>query len=398
MQKLIDFFLTFAIFFPYIGFVNNIDIQPNFFFLGIIFLFVALIISRIKVNANVFYVYIIIFLFIIIRFSLELELLDYKYISTYIIAITTPFLLHIVLHNNLIYISEKKLTFILLIYILVGIIQLIHPMFLTGLVSRSEDAIMMLVSSGRGVRSLTAEPARFGEILLILNILFVYLIMNRESDDGKIKHSIIITIILLLCNILISQSSYSVFLHTISTIVLFIVLKKFYIIALLSAPLMLIIPTLLSGDNYRIYIIFHSLLSDTDYLLQQGAFMRLMNVPISLNNLTYYGIFGSGNSNSEYYSSIYTFIGNYHYIVSNRNHGGVIEYLLKFGVLSFPIFIIYIYIMKNILKLNYKLGNKHIRMGIFFCISLLIVSLQDGSPANPLMWFSLIFIFINSNY
>ena len=130
----------------------------------------------------------------------------------------------------------------------------------------------------------------------------------------------------------------------------------------------------------------------------QGAIKRLFNVPITLNNLFYFDWYGAGANPASSISSIPTPLGTFEYPVRSRGYGGYIEYLLKFGILSLPIMAILFYWLNEIRKIVIRIDGKPYYLGYFFSITLFILTFQDGSPANPLSIFLLIYIYLKGNH
>jgi hypothetical protein len=124
--------------------------------------------------------------------------------------------------------------------------------------------------------------------------------------------------------------------------------------------------------------------------------VRALNVPLTFVNLSYFGLWGAGNSSLSFLGQIDLGVGVLEYAIFNRLYGGFIEYVLKMGVLSIPLIIGYLYMMTTIARIKFRIGG-HLRSGGFiFAGMLFMLSLQDGSLASPLMIFSVIYIFLES--
>ncbi|WP_305463966.1 hypothetical protein [Photobacterium leiognathi] len=320
------------------------------------------------------------------------EFITYKYILTYVFVFFNVFFIQWYINNNALDVNIKFVTFVFFVYAIVGIIQFYFPSFLSGFVSRGEAAVFTFSESGRGVRSLSPEPATLGKVFNILFVLSIFLLIK---DSLKLDYAKIYTVILIYLFAIggISRSAYAFAIFLILVFpLLFIINRKlffiFVIIAMFSLPLIATVNGYFS--EVRMFKMFDLLYNEPSMLLQQGAIRRLLNIPISINNLQYFGFFGAGNSPLRYESVLNTPIGQLQYTAFNRNLGGYIELVLKFGILSLPIFFIYLKSLFKIIKNKYY--GSEISIGFWLAFSVLTLTIQDGSPTLALSWFLLLYI------
>lgn len=393
-MRFLKILLIVFLFFPFVGVIPGIDVQPLFFLYGSSLL-TFLSLFKIKVPRKALITLITLFTLFFLRFFFELEHLNFRYISTYLISISTPFLIYTFIINDFLVINKRVVFYVLAIYLSIGAIQLYEPDFLAWLVSRSVDQVQTLVRSGRGVRSLASEPSNFGKLITGLNILLIFFFL-RDGKKSSIQNSINVSFLLVFLNAILAQSAYSVGFHLIFIFIYMLCLRKAKYLFWYGGFLGILFigyEILLYGLESRLIKIFSALFNNPEFLMQQGAFKRLMNVPISIKNISFYGFLGAGNNPSTYYSSIYVIIGEYKYLASNRNLGGFIEYFLKFGLFSTPFYMVYTVILYRISRVKTFINNRKYNIGIFLSLALFIYSFQDGSPVNPITWFMILYIY-----
>ena len=287
------------------------------------------------------------------------------------------------------------------IYILVGLIQFQIPDFLSFLVATKDTGELML-ATGRGMQSLSAEPSNLGNILVLLNIIYIFNSLTNQRKFVSYRHLYLITFSFFIMNCLISQSLYSCSYHLLSLIAISSILNVrvtiIIVLAMIFSFISIITSLAIAFPEARIVYLLGVLVENPNLLLQQGAIVRALNIPISLLNLSYFGIWGSGNINVSWSASLETGIGMLSTTIGNRLYGGFMEYVLKMGILCFPLIIIYLYMIWTISQANFKeLGHSRFA-GVIFSLMVLIFSLKSGSPASPLMIFFVIYIFIRSKY
>lgn len=334
--------------FPFVGIFKGIDIQP-FFFLGIIayLLFGNLIIKPQSLLLAMLLIFPALFWG------------NFKFLFQTIVFIVT-----FSLANNFISGLDKKiLALVFLVYVLVGVIQLWHPLFMSGVLNRSAELVTMASDSGRGVRSLTAEPSDLSRMFLLLNILYLV-------ADGKKTHSILF----LLGSVVISQSAYGVIIHVIA---LFLLMTGGIYVFLSYAALafvLLYLPFLLFPGS-RFVLAMDWLLNNRKMLLTQGAFKRVLNVPITFHGISHYGLLGSEYFPSVVKSTMTTPIGGMKFYIQHRNLGGLFELVLRYGLFGIPV------LLHILFPFRYWRSSK-----FRYFILILLIGCQDGQVLHPLYW------------
>ena len=390
--------LLLSIFFPEVGVVSAIDIQPNFLLLSVIVLIFSA--QFIKISMATFQYFLVCMLCLWLSIFVHFSNVNHIYILTYSAALITVFSCYLLCSNHCLNFSNNFLLGICFVYFFVAFLQYFIPDFLISLVTR-ELGTGDLVSSGRGMMSLTGEPSHFGKTITIINILYAFKVLVKGEQTFRNIGLVWISVILFVLNCMLSQSFYACFFHLLCLIaIIYLINRKLAILAiglLVFTAISLIGIVTLAFPELRIVNILALLINDPEILLKQGAMVRALNVPLSLYNLKYFGIWGSGNSPDLFITHIDLGIGTLSYVVSNRLYGGAVEYVLKMGLLSIPIIMGYIYMIVSIgrVKLLVGRGGRR-RVGVIFSAMLVALSLQDGSPASPLMIFTVIYLFIES--
>jgi len=198
-------------YFPFVGFVPNMDLQPLFFASAVIFLFLF----GLKIKVDLFFL----FLLIISLFSITLQFVfweensDFKYFITYLMALFAIFFFYVCLAEGAdVFLSSRLILVSFIVYASVGMVQLIYPDFLANAVTRSVDAALSYAETGRGARSLTGEPSSLGKVFSLLNALYVlHLVWYKKSINAN--KLILISFVFLGASILISRSAYAVIVH-----------------------------------------------------------------------------------------------------------------------------------------------------------------------------------------
>jgi hypothetical protein len=202
-------------------------------------------------------------------------------------------------------------------------------------------------------------------------------------------------------NVILARSFYSMTMHLLVLGSILFFYNKYFLVkgvCVLAAIVWIVYKLDMSAMGIRIIDIAYILAYNPEAILQQGAMKRVMNISLSLNSLELFGIFGAGNNPATYYTSISTPIGTLYYVVGNRGFGGVVEFIMKFGVLSTPFIAVYCYFLYSISTRVVSHGPKKYRLGMLFSILLFIISFQDGSPAKPLVVFVVMYIFVKLRY
>jgi len=395
--RLIGILLALTVLFPEVGLVSFSDVQPNFFILSA--LCILVLVTKIKLSIRMSSYFTVCILCLVLSFIAHNENVTLFYVLKYCISLLTFLFCYILCSNKILVISNKLIIVSIFIYLFVGLVQFIIPDFLTSLVTRGLTTTD-LASSGRGMMSLTGEPSHFGKVITILNVLFVFKSLVDEEKGHNYGSLQWFTITLFILNCLISQSTYACFFHFICLIGIFYILNRRLAYVFMALVFFGSVSTItflnLMFPEARIAQILNLLLTNPEMLLQQGAIVRFLNVPLTFVNLSYFGLWGSGNSSLVFSGQVDLAVGVLEYVIWNRLYGGFIEYVLKMGVLSIPLVIGYLYMMITIARLKFTISGHTRSGGIFFAGILFMLSLQDGSLASPLMIFTVIYIFLEA--
>ena len=381
----IDRALLFFALFPYIGFFPGVDVQPVFIFLALFFL----LISNVKVPLAG-----IVFLFLSSavfggRILFQHSPADLFSILSLSVGLVTPLVMFLLVRDRWNVLPVKILWLCLFLYLCVGVANLFYPKFLAGLVQR--DNIDLLLETNRGVRSLTGEPSDFGRIILVFNFLLVFqfLIVDKSKSVSWCFWS---SIFLLALNVVLTQSFYAAAFHF-AFLCLFVFFFSFkhaiFLLIFTGLGIGLLLPLMGGG---RFALIYTALFEDFDLILQQGAFSRVVNVPISIVGGLLHGPFGAGVSDRVVSGTLDFGLFSYGFEVGERSLGGVVEYFLRFGVISLPVFMIYFYFVFSVAKVRVYLGRNRYLAGLFGSIMMFCLSFLDGSPANPLTWLCFFYV------
>jgi hypothetical protein len=397
LSKLFGIVLLCSIVFQSVGVLPNADTQPNFVVLSLLFMLVC--VGHLKYENISFLIFVGSYMFLLVAFIFQSEYILLKYFLTYTVSVVSFFTLFVLVKNKVLHPTSNFILSVTSIYAFVGVVQFFIPDFLSFLVTRSVDAALSFSETGRGRRSLTGEPAHLGKVFIILNVLFLFDMCISKKSIFKPNQLIVVSVLFLLVNTLISQSFYAIFFHaSILAILIFFVDKIMftYLSVVLATFLGFFISFIndLSSD-IRFVNILTLIINTPSELLNQGAIRRVFNVPLSLNNLKYFEWYGSGSDPKTFVAALNTPLGVLHYSGLNRAYGGVIEFALKFGALSIPLFITYFFLLFRISAVRIKFKEKNINIGLFFALSIFILTFQEGALAKPLPMFLLIYIYIN---
>ncbi|WP_254277482.1 hypothetical protein [Halomonas sp. 3H] len=404
VNKFFTLIVLISLFFPYVGFVSGIDVQPLFVFFLLPSVFLALSVS-VPLKATLVF---LLSIFTLILYGLVFGYsVTSKFILTYLFAVTTVYFIYIYIKNYNIDIGLKFVFFVLSCYIGVGLVQLFFmPEFLAGLVHRDSAVVHILKESGRGARSLTGEPSHLGKVITLMNVLMLYIIMKENSYgfSSRLNMSFVASFLLLALSGLVARSAYAFAVHLSVVLFFFVsVMKAKTVIRIISSiSLMFIFFILLHlfdvMSGTRIEAMFLLAFNNPEALLQQGAARRVFNIPLSLNNLRYFGIFGSGERESVYNAVLWTPIGDLSYFANYRNLGGLIEFVMRLGVFSFPFLLVFLLFSIRVLRLNsFSDLFGYSGFGFFVLYSFLITMVQDGPFVLPIGWFVFIYIVLDSD-
>ncbi|CAK4070525.1 hypothetical protein [Vibrio sp. 16] len=387
-----------SVFFQAVGFIPGIDTQPNFILLFLVFL--PLMCNHLIISVRSLLVVCVLVCILLLAFFFHADNITLKTALTYLAPIAIAFAIFTLMSSGYFTLSSKFLIFVVIVYLLAGIGQFVKPDFLSFLVTRSVDAALSFSESGRGVRSLTGEPAHFGKILIIINVFFVLVYAVEKNfifSRHDVNYIMWISFLLFVANLLVPRSFYSAFNHFLVWFFLTLFLKPRLafgiLLCLLFVGLYLGASIFIYESDVRLLNILKYMLYEPQRLLEFGAFRRVMNIPLTFYNLSYFGPFGAGDSGFSTYASFQTPLGELRYNVFGRLYGGVLEYLLKFGVFSLPVVGCVIYFMFSSFKFKVSINGRVKKLGLWLFCALFLVLFQDGAPAKPLPIFLLIFTF-----
>ena len=379
------------IFFPYVGFIKGIDLQPFYLLFLIIIFMINITIGKIIIkNKALLFSILVTILLATFRYLYEFTY-DYEggYHRVFISCISHLItgLLIVLLYPNLKRgISLKFLKYVTLTYIVIGLIQLFfYEQFLSFLVFRGYQE---LISTGRGMRSLVSEPSVLSYTLIILNGL--YLIKRSEEKEMTIKALLISSLVFILANIIISQSLYGIFIHIIP-FSFYLLRKRILLFSLIFAiGYFAFFKILTLSLDLRSLNLIKALVYNPESLLIEGAMKKLFNIPISIFASLKFGFFGSGFLDANEIILNLKIFPEFPmtFEVGNKNAGGLIELFLQIGFLSIFLFLIIGRKFINLLKYNNSIDLLLILMWLF-------TGFSYNSYGNPMHWILLLFIFNN---
>lgn len=375
------------ILFPFVGFFPGVDVQPFAF----LFCFLVVIANFKKITIHYSFLFLFLYMLIIVLVY-TLFYVEMLFFIKEIFFALSFFVIGILVKSKIIMLKGKHLKYCFIIYSLVGCVQLVSPEFLTFLVSRSEEQVMMAVDSGRGVRSLTGEPSHLGKIYVVLNFLLIYAYARKcqhNNDFNTHFYKVFgLSIIFFLLNLILARSAYMLVIHLMMLSGFVLLFRaRFFFIFLFVAMAPIVFYLNISEDSSRISFLLNIALNNPELLMQQGAFRRLVNIPIIFNNLAFFGPLGAGASDMVFQTSLSTPLGEYFYLARSSNLGGGFEYLLKYGLFAIPAFA---YIAYRLLLLFKIYSNKALAFFLFSCLS--VILFQDGSISNPLTLYLFYFV------
>ena len=376
-----------ALFLPFVGPFKSIDVQPIFFFL----LTVWLVTSTKRISLTYWIVFLSGASLICTAWIIHSETITTKTIATHGLGIISPFLIITFIKNSSHIIDSKAVLFFSLIYIGIALIQLtVDPEFLVFLTGRSVENVALLTESGRGVRSLTGEPSHFGRVLLCLNAIYA-LRSELYSGNRKAKNILKVSFLFLLASAVLAQSAYAVLLHLIFVLSILYSTAGFRLIAfsIFSLPFIAISIEIARGfdtTSSRLMLILFSILENPEMIVAQGAFDRVLNIPLSIYGWILSGPFGAGDSERIYEGVTSIFGANYFFSIGNRNLGGLLEYNLKYGALAIPIALLASITILRLMFFSFGAGPPIKRVFFPVSIACFFLIFQNGSVLDPLAW------------
>ena len=372
-MKFILAILAVITFFPYIGPLEGLDLQPFF----LIALFILLIKDRF--NFELHHI-IIVTIFALIIMTYNFFPTNASLVDNYFIPLIFLIFVLLILGSRGGNITQLNSYFILkvsYIYIFIGFVQIFYPSFLTQLVSRSTDAVAILVESGRGVRSLCPEPSQFGRLLVSLNALYILLAIKEKLRPQRV---LFVCSFFLISNTLLAQSLYSVFVHCI-VLGSFVFICNFFkwshrLIGIFACTLAVFMFSFYLADS-RILTLIPLFIENIDSIFNYGASNRLMNTIVSLKAGIFNGsIFGYYFSDSNFIK-----VMGQDFYLQPKLHGGYMELVYRFGIFG-------LLGITFILFLTFQSKNGFLtrvkRINFFIITYLFIVPFQYGPILSPL--------------
>ncbi|OAH06920.1 hypothetical protein pfor_22c2456 [Rhodobacteraceae bacterium SB2] len=352
VKRLASYLSLLLISFPYVGFIPNFDTQPLFV--------LPLILLTFFTKFSIFSVLLFVSLAGIFLLGTLVNIDKHSARSlVHFCALIAYFLIYINYEELKRFFTEKFFRVVIYVYLAVGCVQLLFVTdFLTFLTSRSKTEALLAFESGRGVVSLTAEPSHFGMTLLFLFLAY-YLAVKIGSPKNKMHHIAGSHIAVLLASflgvILLSQSIYAIALFTILAFYVLFTERKYYVLLFLVSCCIGVVLYVLSLTiaNLRILEMLQLLWLQPSLLLEQGAFARLMNIPRTLFGSYLFWPYGTGTSNPDaVYFTISTPIGDFYTSIRDRASGGLLEFVLIYGVFGLPIVLLFICVLLCLVFVN----------------------------------------------
>ena len=383
-------FFIFLSFFPYVGFIQGIDVQPLF----VVPVTLAVLMLKNRKWPNILNLivlsYIPIFGYLFISVLLGKE--DFAFLLSYALCFFV-ILLFGIFHASFRLDISRVVWGVVFVYVAVAFVQMyVDPYFLAGIKSRSVDMIGLLIDSGRGVSSLASEPSKFAKVLLYCNIfLYVGGVALEERRAARIR-IIFISLVLLLLNIWLSRSLHYCAIHFAFVLFIAFGLSKIISIFVLSA-FVFMAALLMEHREYlhelgRLGKLLDSFLVDPHSIAEQGAFKRLANPLLSLIVFldNPFGVGASLHEGKVYYLKIGSL--EYPFFFVSRVLGGMVEFLVKFGFLA-------IFFILNLFFIFYMAAfYEWRRTGSLVAVPFVfIAAFFDGSVVDPYAWSSLFYVY-----
>lgn len=368
------------VFFPYLGSVEGLDLQP-FFLIALFLLFL-----RSKLQISPIHLVTLTTLTVVIVFY-GLFPTDATFTESFFVPLVFIALMAFILGSNdanVLPIDSHFIVVIASIYVAVGFVQVFEPSFLTQLVSRSTDAVERLVSSGRGVRSLCAEPAQFGRLLVSLNAIYILLAVGESKRSIDV---LLVTMAFLLANIFLAQSLYSVFMHFVVVGSFFFLCNYFNLRHRITGVAVGAVGAAVFAFYFaesRLTTLIPLFLDNYETIFKYGASNRLVNPLVSVLG----GLINGEMLGYRFADAKYVKLFGQIFYLQPKMHGGYVELIYRFGV--FGLFGL-ICIVKFTLQSRHSFLKRVRGINIFIFVYLASVPFQYGPLLNPL---PLVFILI----
>jgi hypothetical protein len=195
---------------------------------------------------------------------------------------------------------------------------------------------------------------------------------------------------MLIATALLSQSTYAILQQSAVFMVCVLVVSRQLFVVLCLGLVWIVVGFLMEiqAQGIRVVFILQTLLENPVLLYEQGAMLRVMNVPISLYGGILHGLFGAGFGSPEVVSgSIPALPGNpFAFEVADRNLGGAVELFLRLGIGAVPLLLFILLKTLRIGKGVCMLGTTKVRIGIPLAIVVFLTSFTYSSIGNPLIW------------
>jgi len=373
--------LLILLLFPYVGFVQGVDIQPLAGVAAILLAVFKLVVKRKTPRILGVFMFTIVSVLFSTLISIYLQGIPHSSFVSMLFHLLMICSLFILKEEIIPLLTLRFVWLVVSIYTCVGVLQIfIDESILSSAVYRGYQS---LADTGRGVRSLASEPSTLGYTLALLNALMLL----RAKQDKRSK-VFLVSLLFLFVNAFISRSAWAIFIHIMPIwLFLFFKWKKFFLMSIGIAPLLVALIAN-STDEVRLFYLFNALLKNPELLMAEGAMKKVLNVPISLLLGATNGMLGmSYLGNLKELNIILP--GGYFFVerFGNKNMGGVLEFWIQLGLFSTPILYFLVLTIKRCLSLSYSLMPILILCFTFFIYN---------SIGHPLPW--IIIIIINDLY
>ena len=380
-------------FFPYVGIVPGVDLQPNSLLAMIALL--VLILSSTAINVRPLFLNILLATLVVAvgRVAVQLAVGDassdtsatvlaFAQTSFHLVTILVAYL---VVRAGVFRPTSGLIGTVTLVYILVAVIQLlVNEQFGSSLVYRGYQE---LTATGRGVRSLASEPAVFGNMLLILSGFWMLI---AATQGWSARRFLFVQAMLFVATALLSQSTYAILQQAaVFSVCVLVVSKRMFVMLCLAVGWLIIAFVLqIQAQGIRVVFILQTLLQNPVLLYEQGAMLRVMNVPISVYGGMLHGLFGAGFGGQEVVSGFIPALpGNpFPFEVADRNLGGAVELFLRLGIGALPLLAFILVKTIAIGTYDCALGASRVRIGLPLAIVIFLTVFTYSSIGNPLIW------------
>lgn len=372
------------IFFPYLGPFTAFDLQP-FYLLSVLLLFFVYH-QTLKLSLKGVIFCALLSVIFMLRSLFYEDGVSFRYPFNFIVAIVVGYIflsLRKVLLQSL---SVSLVCLVAGIYILFAMVQLfIDPYFMANMVSRSDQAIQLLVDSGRGVRSISPEPAQFGRILMQLNLLLLVVMTLKDFQHSRpLITAIVLSLSLLLASLLFARSLYSAFVHMLIVATFVLVAPVRYKVAGFIAVAALWLSVIIWIQDARLAQLFWGIIEDPSVVFQSGASRRLFNIPISIVGGIFTGPFGFDPTGASRVISIGFGEVQHPFSITGRNHGGWVEFFYIFGVLALPLYLVVFSLLKRVLRIKLSSCEGSMNIGLVLVVGMFVGAFAYGPVLDPL--------------